>query len=853
MAAAGPSSPALHAPFPDASDPLSSVGALSSSLDSSTGDISAFLNALLPPCAAGPSRAPDLAPVDRALSELLTRLSLLSQDTSSALEQAIHDVSRAVPRLTYDLQFMRESAGSLQSSLALVQARVQRQSAATSSVGGGGGGGGGAAGTDTDEARTRAALDRLTHLDTLKTRMESARDILREAESWSTLEGEVAAHVAAGAWARAADRLAEAGRSLVVFANTPGEYESRRALLVSLQNQLEAALSAALKDALAAADSDACARFHRIFESMDRGTEFRAYYFDARRAPVVDEWGGAMLLENGQEGPTAARFSAWLPKFYAVVLATLNAERAQVPLVFTAAAPAPVLASFLQTTLDGLSPSLHDRLAAVVEWHGAEALPELIRCLKATEDLAAAVRATLDKLEPAPAPAETPTPALTPTASAGTGTGTRAQRFSLSFASASASTGTTLATTLDATLFEPFLGVQSSYASLERRYLSHLRTSDALLGNRSARALADRTAAAFAMADDAVARCFAFTRGFGALGLVDALDAFLSAVIAETSLERAPAAAPPARNGNGSGDDDELDFDGLDYSTDDWAAFQLGLAALRACRLVRDRLGGFERSLHGTLRGIDTGGADGGASALLRDSALNSAALAAVIASPPALAAAADALAALTRDTQLALQQTILAPLRAALAGYPNLAVWAEPERARARGALAVPTFSLSPTDTVARVAEGLLNLLRVFEVVAADEALAFSLHTLPHVDAVPGLPASVTATSTATSLAPDTQLPSDLVLSTWVSSLALSLLATLTRHTLPALRALTAPGAAQLAADLAYLGNAVRALDVEWDELERWRAAADADEAAFRDNRADKVWATVGRLRGWA
>jgi hypothetical protein len=48
---------------------------------------------------------------------------------------------------------------------------------------------------------------------------------------------------------------------------------------------------------------------------------------------------------------------------------------------------------------------------------------------------------------------------------------------------------------------------------------------------------------------------------------------------------------------------------------------------------------------------------------------------------------------------------------------------------------LQIPTFSLSTTDTVARVSEGLLNLLRIFEVYAKDEGLGYSVDTLPFVD----------------------------------------------------------------------------------------------------------------------
>ena len=94
-----------------------------------------------------------------------------------------------------------------------------------------------------------------------------------------------------------------------------------------------------------------------------------------------------------------------------------------------------------------------------------------------------------------------------------------------------------------------------------------------------------------------------------------------------------------------------------------------------------------------------------------------------------------------------------------------------------------------------------------VFEVYAADDALGFSIETLPFVD----------ADSTG-------ELSAEIVLSTWVSSLSLSLLAHLTGTILPQIRNLSTSGAAQLGSDLGYLSNAVKALDVEWEDLEKWR-----------------------------
>ena len=54
-----------------------------------------------------------------------------------------------------------------------------------------------------------SAIDRLHSLDTIKKNMELARDVLREAESWSTLESEVSPLLSEQSYEKAAEKLSE--------------------------------------------------------------------------------------------------------------------------------------------------------------------------------------------------------------------------------------------------------------------------------------------------------------------------------------------------------------------------------------------------------------------------------------------------------------------------------------------------------------------------------------------------------------------------------------------------------------------------------------------------------------------
>ncbi|KAK1926574.1 Golgi complex component 7-domain-containing protein [Papiliotrema laurentii] len=756
------STPVVDLSTPPKSPPAAapSLADLATTLDGYHNDIPGFVNSLVPS---------SLSEAETTLNTLLTRLSILSQDTSSALEQSIHDITRTVPRLTYDLQFMRESATSLQSSLSSVQTSIRGPALAPT-----------------------ASLDRLSHLDKLKSRMESARDILREAESWSTLESEITSLIQQSAWTKAGTRLAEASRSMVVFQSTPGEYESRRTLLVSLQNQLEGALAQALSST---SSPETLAKLRPVFEMIDREDEFKEYYFKSRRQPILDEW-------TATDVPT-------LPRFYSALLSTVQAEKAQIPLIFPS--PTHILSSFIQTTLECLDPSPHSRLAEFAE--GSSALPDLIKAYKATEELASAIAALLDTT-PLPSPSGPETPKRP------------SRRFSRAIALP------LNPAEWETTLYEPFLDLQTSYPALERRFLAN--TSIPTSKTDPSRALLSSATAAFATADEAIGRCLAFTHGYGAVGLVDALNAFFDEFLAS---QQQRALTPTTST-------DELDFDSLDYSTEDWGAFQLGLHVLSACKDIRDRLEKFESKLKTSITLTNQPTASLGALTLLQQSPLNSAALQTLLANPSPLAPTYKSLAGFTRASQQFLQNIILAPLQSQLKEYSTLSVWSQPDKAQRRGDLQVPTFSLSPTDTIARVSEGLLNLLRVFEVYATDDALAFSIETLPFVD----------KSLFEAPIAPE------VVLSTWVSSLSLSLLSQMTTTTLRQIRTLSNRGAAQLASDLAYLSNAVRALDVEWDDLERWKEASgvESEEEYRRRVRElpegdDEVWRQVGVVRGWA
>jgi len=179
--------------------------------------------------------------------------------------------------------------------------------------------------------------------------------------------------------------------------------------------------------------------------------------------------------------------------------------------------------------------------------------------------------------------------------------------------------------------------------------------------------------------------------------------------------------------------------------------------------------------------------------------------------------------------------------------------------------------------------------LPRLFEVYADDDALAFSIETLPFVDSEKLNDAAArTALSTdeieeASREALKSSRPShhrcspsqmstfnpthqslgltpEAVSMTWVASLTLSFLSHFTGTVLPSINALSSSGAAQLMEDLEYMDQIIKAVNVDWEPLQYWKASVSMQEddanIKLRDQEVTPEYRDilihVCKVRGW-
>ncbi|KZT24917.1 hypothetical protein NEOLEDRAFT_1115152 [Neolentinus lepideus HHB14362 ss-1] len=837
-------------------------------------DVVDWLNAALAPNES--TQPADLASLDKQLAALTASLEVAVDEHSALLGRLIDDVSRSVPRLQYDLHFMREGSLSLQSTLAHI-------TNTTSSNQPGGIG---------------DVLEKLHALDTIKTNMTEARDVLREAESWSMLEPEVTSLLAESNYSKAAERLAEAAENLFVFQNTP-EYESRRGVVVSLENQLEAGVSSALVAAINSRDTAACKGYYEIFERIGREAEFFNYYVGARAEPIFTAWRELPSPSPNSSSSTNSDLSPFISsisEFYSTLLTLLRSERTQVARIFPS--PRHTLSQLLSSILSSLQPSFSQKVSELSNDLGPDAVIDLVKAFRATESFALDAHDILKILD---AP---PSDALQRRGSDKAHTRRHSRRVSISLSgrteSRSSLPGKGEPDEWDLALFEPFLDAQTSYPALENRYLSsrlpQLGTGD------TARTLKEETDAVLVLADGALARCVAFTHGYALPGLLAVLDALISSFLASVSSSSFLASSSSHISFAGPGANVDL-FD-LDYAPADYARIQALLHLLDAVRSALDRLVGFEGRVRSTVSralvenditrsDAKIEGMTSGEQRILVESGMNSRELHdllqslssqpqsgeqfGVVAHPEVFPGARKAIMGLAGTCQTSLQDVILSPLINRLKTYPTLSLWASTSASSTSSAssaqtdLKIPTFSLSPSETMQRVAEGLLNLPRLFEVYADDDVLAFSIETLPYAESelarlqAEDQPHSHSHSTPHTrsgslSLRPaqkPTPLNPETILSLWLSSLGRSLLSHLLHDTLPRIARLSSAGAAQLASDLAYLENIVQALNVEEEELHRWRVCVEMRDEEGREacrdaEQRDGVLSHVARIRGW-
>ncbi|KAF9429133.1 hypothetical protein BGZ76_001758 [Entomortierella beljakovae] len=533
----------------------------------------------------------------------LTKLHLLASQTSVALAATTQDMIKLLPRLTHELDQLRQETKTLQEGILIVRNDIN----------------------SVDSSDTVQALDRLKYLDLVKTRMEATHSALREAENWRNLEAEAKEIFAKGDFTKAATRLSEAERSLVVYKNTNVEGD-RMALLQVLKDQLQQQVMSKVKEAIDQKDTASCQTLINVFGLIGRQEVFQEYYISLRREPLIQHWKRLTEFMNPDLQSTTQRhtndskdFISILQTFYKDASNLIHDEFAWITSLFSD--PSSIIHNLVRDTFTHIDPTMQKALQHVCKTQGAEgSLPILMSAFAATESFGL----KMERVVSQPLVGNQREPS-----------GNRPRAGSLLQDSHSRSPfGESLE--IDPIydshewafiLYEPFMVYQREYGKLEGSHLKALlsRAVPAMApykdnisksrelaksSSKLVKIMTNTNGLAFSLAEGAIGRCMRLTHGFGAPGLLDGVNDFFKEIIdrytdilAECRQISGLQVAGSGNNsskqrdsigGTGQGskynnadDDDEgEDSEGWDedMNEQDQSLFQMGLRLMVLCR-----------------------------------------------------------------------------------------------------------------------------------------------------------------------------------------------------------------------------------------------------------------------------
>ncbi|TPX44946.1 hypothetical protein SeLEV6574_g04188 [Synchytrium endobioticum] len=637
----------------------------------------------------------DTTSLDRWASTILSQLESLSFELSTQLDAISTSTLSALPQVLHDLDQAKRQAHSLANQITESKAAMRNAPVAHSRC---------PNDPTTDQNATKhQTFQYLTRVDMVKTRMEASKTMLKEAENWNTLPAEMEGVFATKDHMAAASKLQEAQRSLVLLTGAP-DYEERRSMLSSLQNKLEALLSPQVITALNDRDIEGCKRLYRIFLQIQRGSDFAAYYYRSRKASIIKIWDASKHSVNTRD----SNIVTIMETFYEEVEKLLSKEALWLPYVFPQ--PLGVLQELVKDILASISEdvksrvhNLKDDLTLIVQvytvacGHGVK-LERILGSMESVDGLAV----TSSKME---------------------------------------------MVDVLAPMYEPFLPVQQDYANRELASLLNqlkLTVSSLTTNNPDVQLVQsafDCVRPLIVYTESAIARCQAFTFGFGSAGLLEALNAYIEKIAAlyNTAILK--------NIGSNSSD-----------ANSEWNQFQVGLRVLGICCTLVLRFHEVDSNVRRLLLYADgkiaplagvTANIDECLSAIemLRSSTLNSYALQSLISSTSASSSPSPDSANTANSTilninpleKLALHSqrlafdTLTTPIRKQLDLIPMLQVWTSqrPTSSSPFG-ISVPQFSLSPSPYATRVGEHLLALPQQIELYQDDESLKYNIHDLP-------------------------------------------------------------------------------------------------------------------------
>ncbi|EDV28101.1 uncharacterized protein TRIADDRAFT_53345 [Trichoplax adhaerens] len=274
-------------------------------------DVKKWVNAAL-----RSNKDPNVA-LDAHASTLVMKLQLYIQEANNTLEEESQQMVQNLPRVLREIEGVYKETTLLKDQMNSVKNDIEKV-----------------------EIETSESMKMLVELDSIKSRMQAASNVIQEADNWSVLVSDV-------------DGICKRGDIDAEVLNYLPDYEKRKQTLEKLKDKLEALVSPKLIAAFNDHDIEATRDYVRIFQDIYRMNFLERYYNHCRKSVLQDAW-SALIREDMETLPM-------FEEFYDLVLSSWHAEVSWCVQIFPNAID--LVNSVLAQSLSALDPSIYQYIS----------------------------------------------------------------------------------------------------------------------------------------------------------------------------------------------------------------------------------------------------------------------------------------------------------------------------------------------------------------------------------------------------------------------------------------------------------------------------------------------------------
>ncbi|XP_015928975.2 conserved oligomeric Golgi complex subunit 7 isoform X1 [Parasteatoda tepidariorum] len=268
---------------------------------------------------------------------IVAKLQSFIQEVNISLEKTAEQVNQNIPRITREIEIMRNDAKQLKEQMNNAKGDVMK--------------------VEHDASQSMQILLKIDHI---KSCMQEASKALREADNWTTLSADVEVVFSNGDINEIATKLIGMQNSLEILADVP-DYRERCLRLESLKDRLEAMISprliAAFNSQSIAFNSqsivtDVSLMYMKIFKDLKRLSTLQRHYHNYQKNQLTQQW--KQIVDSDPD----ETIIDWLNNFHDLLLSTWHSQMTCCQQLLPDMPAVEVLSELFVDVLTNLEPSL---------------------------------------------------------------------------------------------------------------------------------------------------------------------------------------------------------------------------------------------------------------------------------------------------------------------------------------------------------------------------------------------------------------------------------------------------------------------------------------------------------------